>query len=87
MSEIIEATETPETAKDYWAMYEEEAQAMAEASQYNAAANVAFAVDQNGIQWLLDILPDFMDNPIETQKVHEIAQYAKVNTFGKGVKI
>lgn len=60
---------------------------MAEASQYNAAANVAYAVDQRGIQWLLDILPDFMDNPIETQKVHELSQYAKNTTFGKGVKI
>lgn len=60
---------------------------MIEASQYNAASNVAYAVDQKGIQWLLDVLPDFLENPVEAQKVGELAQYAKTNTFGKGVKI
>lgn len=87
MSEIIEATETPETATDYWAMYEEEAEALAEASKYNAVCNVAYAVDQQGIQWLLENLPDFMENPVEAQKVHELVQYAKNTTFGKGVKV
>lgn len=82
MSEV----EVPKNTTDYWAMYEEE-EALLEASQYNAAANVAYAVDQKGIQWLLDILPDFMDNPIETQKVHELSQYTKNTTFGKGVKV
>ena len=66
---------------------EEYEQAMSESSDHASLANLAWMVDQTGVEWLLNVLPVFMENPVEIQKVGELLELSRSHTYGKGVKL
>ena len=53
--------------------------------EYATAANAANLVDAKGVEWLLDMLPEFMINSVEIAKVSELR--SGCSDLGKGVEL